>query len=164
MYSYFLAGSFIHFSFFRSRFTHPNLGTRGAQVFPPLVCRPVVGVGRQQQDMMAMRALVAAAMAAVACASSELVAGAPPPPPAPPAFGFGSVFGSWMVLQQQPAAAAVYGLMGPGGTAVKVTVTDTHAGTSYTVDAKVGLDVIIQVERSRKGRKEGEKDGKEEEE
>ena len=41
-----------------------------------------------------------------------------------------------MVLQQAPAKAAVYGIAVGNPTAVKVTVTDVEAGTSYEVDAE----------------------------
>ena len=69
---------------------------------------------------------------------------APPPPPPPPAFGFSPVFGDWMVLQQAPAAAAVYGTAPAGASAVTVTVTDTSSGKSYAVAAKVGADATHQ--------------------
>jgi sialate O-acetylesterase len=67
--------------------------------------------------------------------SYAVVEGAPPPPP-PPSFGFSSVLGDWMVLQQNPAAAAVYGPVSAGATGVTVTVSDGK--TSYDVVAKVG--------------------------
>ena len=57
-----------------------------------------------------------------------LVAGTvalPPAPPTPatlPPLSFGAAFGDNMVLQMAPAAAAVYGYIGPGGTGVTVTV------------------------------------------
>jgi hypothetical protein len=62
---------------------------------------------------------------------------APPPPPVPmPPFSFGPVFGSHMVLQMAPAKAAVYGYLGDGATAVKVTV--SSAGKElYSVDADI---------------------------
>jgi hypothetical protein len=58
------------------------------------------------------------------------------------AFGFSSVMGDWMVLQQAPAAAAVYGPVSAGGTGVTVTVSD--GTSSYTVEAKVGKDATHQ--------------------
>ena len=62
---------------------------------------------------------------------------APPPPPVSmPPFSFGPVFGSHMVLQMAPAKAAVYGYLGDGATAVKVTV--SSAGKElYSVDADI---------------------------
>ena len=46
--------------------------------------------------------------AAAAASGSELIA---------TAISFNSSFGSYMVLQQQPAKACVYGILGDGGTA-----------------------------------------------
>ena len=57
--------------------------------------------------------------------------------------GLPSIFGSNMVLQQAPAAAAVYGVAPEGATAVKVTVSDSKGG-SYDVVAKVGKDATHQ--------------------
>ena len=73
-------------------------------------------------------------------------AAAPPPPPVvPPAqvFGFHYAFGDDMVLQQAPAKAAVYGFVGEGGTAVKLTVA-TGAKTLYTVEANVSTSAVHQ--------------------
>ena len=73
-----------------------------------------------------------------------------PPPPAPlppapwpntaPGFNFSAVLSSHMVLQQAPAAAAVFGATGGGdGAAVAVTVTPSAGGGApYTVPAEVG--------------------------
>jgi hypothetical protein len=61
---------------------------------------------------------------------------------ADPSFGFSPVLGDWMVLQQAPAAAAVYGPVSASATHVTVTVSDGH--TSYTVVAKVGKDATHQ--------------------
>lgn len=69
--------------------------------------------------------------------------GAPPPPP-PPTFGFSPVLGDYMVLQQSPAAAAVYGVVPPGAKGPTVIVTVTEGKTSYTVTAKVGKDATHQ--------------------
>ena len=66
----------------------------------------------------------------------------PPPAPPPPAFGFSPVLGDYMVLQRAPAAAAVYGQVLPGTTAVTVTVSD--GTTSYDVKATVGKDATHQ--------------------
>ena len=60
-------------------------------------------------------------------------------PPAP--FGFSPVFGDYMVLQQGPAAAAVYGPAPTGATAVSVTVGGTM---SYEVAAVVGKGATHQ--------------------
>lgn len=58
------------------------------------------------------------------------------------AFAFSPVFGDWMVLQQAPAAAAVYGPLPDAATGVTVTVSDGK--TSYGVTAKVGGDATHQ--------------------
>eukprot|EP01052_Picozoa_sp_SAG31_P017618 SAG31_NODE_1213_length_9359_cov_4.298164_13_plen_206_part_00 len=60
----------------------------------------------------------------------------PPPPPLVlmPEFSFGPAFGTNMVLQQQPAKAAVYGYLGAGGTSVKVTVS-SGGKDLYSIDA-----------------------------
>eukprot|EP00041_Stephanoeca_diplocostata_P018767 m.396690 g.396690 ORF g.396690 m.396690 type:complete len:756 (+) comp21114_c0_seq4:60-2327(+) len=64
--------------------------------------------------------------------------GGPPPPPAPPAFGFNLNHGNWMVLQQAPAKSAVYGTLGVGGTAVKVSMCADNGGAPCnTIDAKI---------------------------
>ena len=55
--------------------------------------------------------------------------------PSLPTFQFSPVHGDDMVLQQQPARAAVYGYTGAGGTAVTVTVTNTATMQSYSVHA-----------------------------
>ena len=66
-----------------------------------------------------------------------------------PAYGFGmsfwDVFDNNMVLQMEPAAAAVYGIATPTATAVSVTVTEHSTGTSYTVVAdKLGINATHQ--------------------
>ena len=53
----------------------------------------------------------------------------------PPVFGFSPVFGDYMVLQQSPARAAVYGPLPAGAKAVTVTISDGK--TSYDVTAQV---------------------------
>ena len=78
----------------------------------------------------------------LASASAAAAGGKPPPAPPPPAFGFSPVFGDYMVLQQAPAAAAVYGSVLPGTTAVTVTVSDGKS--SYEVKASVGADATHQ--------------------
>ena len=77
-----------------------------------------------------------------ATAAAAAARGAPPPAPSPPVFGFSPVFGDWMVLQQAPAAAAVYGTATASTKSVTVTVSDGK--TSYDVVAKVGKDVTHQ--------------------
>lgn len=59
-----------------------------------------------------------------------------PPPPPPPAlyYGFDAGFGSNMVLQRAPAAAAIYGYLDTPAATVKVTVSSNGAPL-YTVDA-----------------------------
>lgn len=68
--------------------------------------------------------------------------GRPAPPPPQPSFGFSPVLGDWMVLQQSPAAAAVYGVAPESATGVTVTVSDGK--NSYDVVAKVGKDATHQ--------------------
>ena len=85
-----------------------------------------------------MSALLLALVAAIPATASVHK---PPAPPLPPTFGFSAVLGDWMVLQQQPAAAAVYGAA-PVGASVSVTVSDGK--TSYTVEATVGKDATHQ--------------------
>ena len=73
----------------------------------------------------------------------------PTPAPTPPTpdyngtIGFSDACGSHMVLQQQPAKAAVYGPVGTtsggGQPAVEVTVS-TAGGSSYTVQASIAHD------------------------
>ena len=77
-----------------------------------------------------------------ATAAAAAARGSPPPAPAPPVFGFSPVFGDWMVLQQAPAAAAVYGTATASTKSVTVTVSDGK--TSYDVVAKVGKDATHQ--------------------
>ena len=83
-----------------------------------------------------------ASMLPLGLASAAAAAGKPPPAPPLPAFGFSPVFGDYMVLQQAPAAAAVYGTVLPGTTAVTVTVSDGKS--SYEVKASVGADATHQ--------------------
>jgi sialate O-acetylesterase len=90
-----------------------------------------------------MRFRAAMLLAAVAPALAAAGAGRPPPPPPPPSFRFSPVLGDWMVLQQSPAAAAVYGAAPVGATGVTVTVSDSK-GSSYDVVAKVGKDATHQ--------------------
>ena len=52
-------------------------------------------------------------------------------------ISFNSTLGSNMVLQQQPAAAAVYGAVIGATTNVTVTIVDSGGGASYTVGAAV---------------------------
>eukprot|EP01043_Picozoa_sp_COSAG02_P047065 COSAG02_NODE_4471_length_5328_cov_3.132721_7_plen_278_part_00 len=67
-----------------------------------------------------------------------------PPAPPPPSFGFSPVLGDYMVLQQSPAAAAVYGAVPESATGVTVTVTSSDGKSSYSVVAKVGKDATHQ--------------------
>jgi sialate O-acetylesterase len=90
--------------------------------------------------MPAMKLLISLAAALV----PQLGAGGkPPPPPPPPSFGFSPVLGDYMVLQQSPAAAAVYGVAPESATAVTVTVV-SEGKSSYDVVAKVGKDATHQ--------------------
>eukprot|EP00051_Salpingoeca_urceolata_P012456 m.154374 g.154374 ORF g.154374 m.154374 type:complete len:759 (-) comp17497_c1_seq1:23-2299(-) len=69
-----------------------------------------------------------------------------PTPPYPKVFTFDNVFGSNMVLQQEPAMAAVYGKFPPGtspSATATVTVT-SDGGESYTVNAVVNKTHIPQ--------------------
>lgn len=65
-----------------------------------------------------------------------------------PPYGFGmsfwDVFDDNMVLQMEPAAAAVYGIATPSATAVAITVTEVTTQASYTVQAKLGMDAVQQ--------------------
>lgn len=109
-------------------------------------------------------ALTLAALAVATTASAKSRPPQPPPPPVlMPPFSFGPAFGTLrrhrsararppsqhdhasadllctsagtnMVLQQAPAQSAVYGYLGDGGTAVKVTVS-AGGKDLYTVDA-----------------------------
>jgi sialate O-acetylesterase len=81
-------------------------------------------------------------LVALAALLAGAAAGKPPPAPPPPAFGFSPVLGEWMVLQQSPAAAAVYGVAPESATGVTITVSDGK--TSYDVVAKVGRDATHQ--------------------
>lgn len=67
-------------------------------------------------------ALLACAMAPPALASTG---SAPPPPPSPVGISFNSTQGDTMVLQQAPAKACVYGMLGEGGTAAMVSMTSS---------------------------------------
>jgi len=75
-------------------------------------------------------------------------AGHPPPPPsAPPGITFNSTQGDMMVLQQAPAKACVYGMLGAGGTGADVEIASTSSGGSdaavfipYQVAAQVTAD------------------------
>ena len=59
------------------------------------------------------------------------------------AVSFNSSFGSYMVLQRQPAQACVYGTLGPGGTVATVKVVNTPqavpagGASQYEVAAQV---------------------------
>lgn len=87
--------------------------------------------------------MLSLALVHVTLSSQE--AGPPPPPPSPQElFGFSPVLGDWMVLQQAPAAAAVYGPAPVGASSVTVTVSDGKS--SYDVKAKVGKDATHQPE------------------
>jgi hypothetical protein len=61
-------------------------------------------------------------------------------------MSFWDVFDNNMVLQRAPAAAAVYGIVPSTATAVSVTITESGSATSYTVQAKVGVDAVHQPE------------------
>ena len=96
--------------------------------------------------MLMPRMLTSALLACALCARVADAKGKrpppPPPPPPPPSFGFSAVLGDWMVLQQAPAAAAVYGPAPVGATGVTVTVSD--GSSSYDVVATVGKDATHQ--------------------
>ena len=81
---------------------------------------------------------------ALCCTAVITTGGRSPPPPAPavpstpPPLSFAAPFGDNMVLQQQPAIAAVYGFGGSKG--VTVTITDEETGkVAYTVEAKLNV-------------------------
>lgn len=70
----------------------------------------------------------------LACAAVALAV-APPPPPPSLYWGYDAGFGSRMVLQRAPAAAAIYGYLDTAGaTGVKVTVS-SNGVPLYSVDA-----------------------------
>jgi len=78
--------------------------------------------------------------------SGVVLTAPPPPPPVPstlPPLSFGAAFGDNMVLQMEPAKAAVYGYLGPGGRSVTVTVKSNDGATQsqYTVEAKLNSTV-----------------------
>jgi len=66
-------------------------------------------------------------------------------PSAPYGLGMSlwDVFDNNMVLQMEPAAAAVYGIAPQSATDISVTITE-DSGTSYTVQAKLGMDAVHQ--------------------
>jgi hypothetical protein len=73
--------------------------------------------------LVALVAATTTGTPAMTRSSSSREANKPPPPPPPlPVFQFSPTFGDDMVLQMQPAAAAVYGFTGEGGSAVSVSV------------------------------------------
>ena len=83
--------------------------------------------------------LLASTPALVGASNSKAdVVGTPPGPPPPlpplPGFQFSPTFGDDMVLQMEPAASAVYGFTGEGGTAVSVSVS-SGGKVLYTVAA-----------------------------
>ncbi len=76
------------------------------------------------------------AAAALLLTASAVTGGAPPPSPQP--ISFSASLGSFMVLQQQPAKACVYGRLGTNGTAATIHVADTGGATpSFDVEAQV---------------------------
>lgn len=78
------------------------------------------------------------ALCALAVASALAAAAPPPPPPPSLFFGFDAPFGSNMVLQRAPAAAAIYGYLDVPSASVRVTVFDGASGAPlYSVDATV---------------------------
>ena len=94
-------------------------------------------------SMRAIYAAVALGVFGSAFGSAFGSSSRPPPPPPPPVpmpdFSFGPAFGSNMVLQQAPAKSAVYGYLGDGATAVKVTV--KSVSQSYSVDADLNASL-----------------------
>jgi hypothetical protein len=64
---------------------------------------------------------------------------APPPPPISTGVAFNTSFGDFMVLQQSPAKACVYGTIGAGGmgATVKLESSDDELTTSYEVNATI---------------------------
>ena len=69
-----------------------------------------------------------------------------PKPPYGVGFGFSTVFGDNMVLQQSPSKSALYGVAGPNHSpsSVKLRVTNNDDGKTYSVDATVGTDAAHQ--------------------
>eukprot|EP00041_Stephanoeca_diplocostata_P008440 m.125345 g.125345 ORF g.125345 m.125345 type:complete len:736 (-) comp17323_c0_seq1:544-2751(-) len=82
-----------------------------------------------------------AAIIAVSCFTAIVDGGrlsgqASPTPPSTPAISFNDSIGSYMVLQQQPARACVYGTLGAGGRGATIQVSGSGTPT-YTVQANV---------------------------
>ena len=75
-------------------------------------------------------------MAGKTTSAAAATTAAPPLEVAVMALSFGAPFGDNMVLQMAPARAAVYGVLGTGGTGVAVTV-ERGGKTLFTVDAKL---------------------------
>jgi hypothetical protein len=75
------------------------------------------------------------ALAAAQIPSIKMMTAAAPPPPPHAGVSFNASFGSYMVLQQQPAKACVYGMLGDGGTAVSVKLSSTTTSSSKSTAA-----------------------------
>eukprot|EP00040_Diaphanoeca_grandis_P010748 m.55060 g.55060 ORF g.55060 m.55060 type:complete len:657 (+) comp22015_c0_seq2:53-2023(+) len=69
----------------------------------------------------------------------SVITGTPPPPPT---LTFNATFGSHMVLQRQPAKAAVYGMVAAGmaGKLLTVSVMAVGGGASYNITATISAD------------------------
>eukprot|EP00039_Didymoeca_costata_P020170 m.340304 g.340304 ORF g.340304 m.340304 type:complete len:677 (+) comp19230_c0_seq1:26-2056(+) len=65
-------------------------------------------------------------MATFVVLSALVALGAPPPPPSTPGISFNTSFGSYMVLQQAPTQACVYGMLGVGGTSASIKVSVSY--------------------------------------
>jgi sialate O-acetylesterase len=94
--------------------------------------------------VMLIRSILAAATLATAAATtpSVVVGGRPPTPWVPCNASAGICFsrslGSSMVLQQAPAKACVYGMLGAGGTGATVKISSNISSTiAFAVDAEV---------------------------
>jgi hypothetical protein len=74
---------------------------------------------------------------ALGCVFAD-AAPSPTPLPSLPDLSFGPAFGDDMVLQQQPAKAAVYGFLGVGATSASVSVS-SGGKVLYTVQAALNV-------------------------
>eukprot|EP01043_Picozoa_sp_COSAG02_P046236 COSAG02_NODE_4308_length_5527_cov_3.908438_5_plen_147_part_00 len=91
-------------------------------------------------------AMVAASAVEPAAASGSALAGKPPTAwvncNASAGICFDKSLGSYMVLQQAPAKACVYGMLGAGGTAATVKISSVSADSDDSLLQEVVADVI----------------------
>lgn len=99
----------------------------------------------KHQAYVALIAAAAAASSELAAASGSALASKPPtawvPCNASAGICFSKSLGSYMVLQQAPAKACVYGMLGAGGTAATVKI----SSVSDDSDASLAQEVAAEV-------------------